>query len=115
MGVGCRAAGFLHTIYSSRLRSEIFQSTSAIKCSGKQAILWLPIELTGDLRQNMLPTPSDSSGIQILVCINRVIYNKNKRAALESLEGITAVWEPTASQGKEWKEGRENPGAFVPK
>lgn len=37
--VGCRAAGFLQTIYPSRLRSEIFQSTSAIKYSGKQELL----------------------------------------------------------------------------
>lgn len=35
----CRAAGFLQTIYPSRLRSEIFQSTSAIKYSGKKELL----------------------------------------------------------------------------
>lgn len=35
----CRAAGFLPTIYPSRLRSEIFQSTSAIKYSGKKELL----------------------------------------------------------------------------
>lgn len=79
------------------------------------AILWLPIELTRGLRQNVLPTPPDSSGIRILVCMNTVIDNKNKRTALESTEEITVMWEPTASQGKEQKEGRENPGAFVPK
>lgn len=39
MCYSCRPAGFLQTIYSSRLRSEIFQSTSAIKCSGKQELL----------------------------------------------------------------------------
>lgn len=79
------------------------------------AILWLPIELTRELRQNVLPTPPDNSGIPILVCMNTVIDNKNKRTALESTEEITVMWEPTASQGKEQKEGRENPGAFVPK
>lgn len=70
------------------------------------AILWLPIELTRELRQNVLPTPPDSSGIPILVCMNTVIDNKNKRTALESTEEIT-VYVGTHSFSGEGTERRK--------
>lgn len=37
-------------------------------------------------------------GFKCLLMKNKVIYVKNKRTSLESIEELTVMWEPTASQ-----------------
>lgn len=116
--VGCRAAGFLQTIYPSRLRSEIFQSTSAIKYSGKQELLLYCgylLKSQGNGDSTCCPPHPTAVGFKSWFASTNSFTIKTKEPLWKALKKKTAVWEPTASRGKEWKEGRENPGAFAPR